>query len=508
MAGGIERDRQRADRHGRTSVGVPQRSVDPSPTDASHAAPEPLTTTLQRWAGNRAVATLMGAGPGVRAEGPTRAGLRARASVTGADVVSRVLAGTITVQRAVGPLTPAQEKTAVAFNRGRYDVNSIRVIQVIVGTKVDGNFGPVSAQAVATFQQGGGIGATGQVDQPTLDRVVARCVTNGQQDYGIYAAANFFGINTRAGALTVSFASGQATAGANKFEAGGLRVITLGPTALTNSAKIRDSINAQLAVPAPAAAAPGPTPNLLTPKQVKTAIAFDKQRLRDPRSVRAIQAFIGATPDGLFSADTVQRIANFQNGAGLTEDGQIGRITANPLVMGMVGTGDRNSAIRTIVDFFKLDENGLVDIHFSSSDGNNATTTDQAIPGNSAITIGPSAFAQGWAGLVHTIAHEYEHVRQNRVGIADLPISEFLGERVEILSRGMDEEDLAGFMDDARRALTQWNLMPAAQRRANFAKFVEVRNKVRARLAAAAKVAPLSAPNAATLAGYNAVVKP
>ena len=51
---------------------------------------------------------------------------------------------------------------------------------------------------MATFQQTAGIVATGQVDQPTLDAVVARCVTNGQQDYGIYAAADFFAIPTKA----------------------------------------------------------------------------------------------------------------------------------------------------------------------------------------------------------------------------------------------------------------------------------------------------------------------
>jgi peptidoglycan hydrolase-like protein with peptidoglycan-binding domain len=501
MVGSTER--ARSDRRGRP-VGGPTRSAAAPVNPAQPArSAEPVTTALQHRAGNRAVAQLVGA-----TTDPASAGrLRAWTPATGPDVTSRVLAG-VTVQRAPGPLTPAQERAAITFVRGHSDVNAIRVIQVIVATKVDGNFGPVSAQAVATFQQGAGLGATGQVDQPTLDAVVARCVTNGQQDYGIYAAANFHGINVRGGALTVSFASGQAAAGATAFEAGGLRVITLGPTALTNSAKIRDTINAQLAVPAPAAAAPGPTPNLLKPNQAKAAIAVNKRSLRDPRSVRAVQAFIGATADGVFSGDTVQRVANFQNGAGLKEDGQIGRITINPLVMGMVGAGDRNSAIRAIVDFFKLDENGLVDIHFSSTDANNATTTDQAIPGNSAITVGPSAFAQGWAGLVHTIAHEFEHVRQNRVGIADLPISEFLGERVEILSRGMDEEDLAGFMDDARRALREWNKMPAAQRRANFAKFVEVRNKVRARLAKAAKAAPLSAADSATLTAYNAVVKP
>jgi hypothetical protein len=48
--------------------------------------------------------------------------------------------------------------------------------------------------------------------------------------------------------------------------------------------------------------------------------------------------------------------------------------------------------------------------------------------------------------------------------------------------------------------------MPADQRRANFGKFVEVRNKVRARLAKAPK--PLSAADQTTLTGFNAVVKP
>ncbi len=461
-----------------------------------------LAAVLQRQAGNQAVTGLVRqAHPAAR----LLAGSAQNGQATGLSV-SRLLDSQVVLQRAPGPLTPAQEKTAITFNRAQYDVNSVRVIQVIVATTVDGQFGPISAQAVATFQQTNGIVASGQVDQPTLDAVVARCVTNGQQDYGIYAAADFFAIPTKANALTVSFKAGQAAAGANSFEAGGLRVITLGPTGMTNSAKIRDTINAQLALPAPAVAAPGPTPTLLTAKQEKAAIAFDRAKWHDPRSIRAIQAFIGAAPDGIFSADTVQRIANFQNGAGLKEDGQIGRITINPLVMGMAGAGSQNSAIRAILDFYRLDENGLVDIHFDTADPNNATTTDQAIPGNSAITISPNAFTQGFAGLVHTIAHEMEHVRQNRVGIADLPISEFLGERIEILSKGMDEEDLAGFMDDAGRALREWNKMPAAQRRANFGKFVEVRNKVRARLAKAPH--PLSAANQTVLTGYNAVVKP
>ena len=488
---------------------MPQAAKKPAPAQrrnppAAKSEPpsRPLAVTLQRQAGNQAVSSL------VQRDHPAARLLYGSGANghAGALSVSRLLDSQVVIQRAPGPLTPAQEKSAITFNRAQYDVNSVRVIQVIVRTTVDGQFGPISAQAVATFQQASGIAATGQVDQPTLDAVVARCVTNGQQDYGIYAAADFFAIPTKANALTVSFKTGQAAAGANSFEAGGLRVITLGPTAMTSSATIRDTINAQLALPAPAVAAPGPTPTLLTAKQEKAAIAFDRSKWHDPRSILAIQAFIGASPDGIFSADTVQRIANFQNGAGLKEDGMIGRVTINPLVMGMAGAGSQNSAVRAIIDFYRLDENGLVDIHFDTADPNNATTTDQAIPGNSAITISPNAFAQGFAGLVHTIAHEFEHVRQNRVGIADLPISEFLGERIEILSKGMDEEDLPGFMNDAARALQQWNLMPVAQQRANFAKFIEVRNKVRARLAKAPK--PLSAADQATLTGFNAVVRP
>jgi len=485
---------------GNRSAAMPVRTND-RPGRGGQPGSVALALALQRQAGNHAVSGLVSTGSAARL-------LTVPVAATAGDLstVSRALDSTVVVQRAPGPLTPAQERAAITFNRAQYDVNSVRVIQVVVATTVDGNFGPISAQAVATFQQAQGITASGQVDQPTLDAVIARCVTTGNQDYGIYAAADFFAIPAKTNALTVSFKSAQATAGANSFEAGGLRVITLGPTAMTSSATIRNTINAQLAVPAPAAAAPGPTPTLLKPKQEKSAIAANRAKWHDPRSIRAIQAFIGATPDGVFSADTVQRIANFQNGAGLKEDGVIGRITINPIVMGMAGAGSQNSAIRAVIDFYRLDQNGLVDIHFDTADPNNATTTDQAIPGNSAITISPNAFTQGFAGLVHTIAHEFEHVRQNRVGIADLPISEFLGERIEILSKGMDEEDLAGFVNDAGRALAQWNLMPADQRRANFAKFVEVRNKVRARLAKAPH--PPSAANQTLLTGFNAVVKP
>jgi hypothetical protein len=124
--------------------------------------------------------------------------------------------------------------------------------------------------------------------------------------------------------------------------------------------------------------------------------------------------------------------------------------------------------------------------------------------------------AQPFAGIVHSIAHEFEHVRRLRQGIADADTNEFLGEAVEILSVGMPQEAIENvavgnpafveFMNDAERALHHWNLMPLADQRNFRSRFVAVRARVRARLAAA--TAAQQALHAPTLAAYNAVVLP
>jgi hypothetical protein len=74
------------------------------------------------------------------------------------------------------------------------------------------------------------------------------------------------------------------------------------------------------------------------------------------------------------------------------------------------------------------------------------------------------------------------------------------------MSVGMEEENFAGFVDDAGRALAQFSAMPAALRKQNWAKFVEVRTRVRSRFAGAS--AADQAANAPLLVNYNAVVKP
>src|SRR4029453_1732872 len=61
-----------------------------------------------------------------------------------------------------GFLTPAQETAAIDFNNARYDERSIRIFQIITGAAVDGQFGRLSAEAVAGFQNANGLGEEGK----------------------------------------------------------------------------------------------------------------------------------------------------------------------------------------------------------------------------------------------------------------------------------------------------------------------------------------------------------
>jgi peptidoglycan hydrolase-like protein with peptidoglycan-binding domain len=416
------------------------------------------------------------------------------------SVGQRVLA------RAPGPLTPAQEKAAVAAAK-RFSSNAIRVIQLTVATVSDGKFGPISAQAVAVFQAAIPHAQDGIVDEPTLDAMVVANHTAGADDETLALVESFYGIDVRRDALSVRSDATLVNASAMTTESANLRMITVGPSAFTSGAAVRDAINAQLVAPIAPGAAPGPVPAVLTAKQAKSAVEFNTSKLRDRRSVVAVQSLVGNATTGVWDADTAQRVAALQQAAGgLTVDGKIGQQTMRELGIQLEAAGQRNSLLRLIADFFKLDENGLLDISFDPAIASNASTGSRAIPGPTKIRVGPSGFTQGYEGLVHTVAHEFEHVRQRRVGIQSRDIREFLGERIEILSKGMLEEDMAGLADDAGRALDHFNAMTVAEQRAEWGHFTEIRNKVRQRFRAATAVDQVI--HAQVLIDYNAVVRP
>ncbi len=447
---------------------------------ARSAGPEPLGPTtvlsLQRAAGNAAVAGIVG---------------------------RRVLA------RAPGPLTAAQERAAVAAGRALLTRTGARVLQEIVNTGVDGSFGPITAQAVATFQGTSGLGQTGIVDRATLDALVASAVTNAMHDEAIFLVADWENLDIVSGTLTVRHDPALAAiVDSNMTRQGGnLRVITISASAFANSTRLGNAIRTNVTAANPARAAPAAAPAALTRTQVRAATSFNRSKFRDRRSAEIIQAQCGSALTGAFTDDDAQRITVIQAAAGLTPDGKVGRQTLRELVRRLDLAGERDAAIRLIIDFHRFNEDGLLDIAFDATvTTSNAETGSAQIPGPTTIRVGPSAFTQGYEGLVHTIAHELEHTRQRRIGMQDRNQREFLGERIEILSVGMEEENFAGFLSDATRALAQFNAMPAALRRQNWSRFVDVRTKVRSRFAGAS--AADQAANAALLANYNAVVRP
>ena len=419
------------------------------------------------------------------------------------------------VMRAPGPLTAAEEASARKFTARHYDERSIRIIQVITGTTVDGIFGDVSAQAVATFQSPPrALVVDGKVGPNTLNAMVADRVAANRREHAIQLVVDFHDLNVTQDTLSIRFDPALGVIlGTTDFEAGGLRVIRLGPAAFTDEPTLLATIRAELARPAPAVAPIGPRPTLLTPAEEISAIKFNRARFTDRRSVLAIQGHVGANPDGIFGPDTVERIADAQRAAGVGVDGKVGIITLELFVTALIAAGQQNSALRLIVDFFNIRDNGnLLDVVFDPAlvipppqgPANAATNFRPNEPVR--VRVGPFGIAQPFASLVHTIAHEFEHVRRLKEGLADVPTHEFLGEAIEILSVGMPEEDFANFVDDANNAVTSWNGMPLANQRRFRARFIAVRERVRQRFAAATPAE--QAANAAVLTAFNTVVLP
>jgi hypothetical protein len=348
----------------------------------------------------------------------------------------------------------------------------------------------------------------GIVDEATLDAMVVANHTAGMDDETLALVESFFSLDVRSDTLSVRSDPTLATASAMTTESANLRMITIGPSAFTSAVAVRDAITAQLGAVIAGPAAPGPVPAVITAAQARAAVTFNRSRLRDRRSVIAVQSLVGNALTGVWDVDTVQRVAQLQQNTGgtLVVDGKIGQQTMREIGIQLEAAGQRNSLLRLIVDFNKLDENGLMDVSFDPTVAANAETGSFAIPGPTTVRVGPSGFTQGYEGLVHTVAHEFEHVRQRRVGIQSRAIREFLGERIEILSRGMIEEDMAGFADDAARALANFNAMTVLEQRAEWGHFVDIRTKVRQRFRAASPVDQVI--HAQVLIDYNAVVRP
>jgi len=219
-------------------------------------------------------------------------------------------------------------------------------------------------------------------------------------------------------------------------------------------------------------------------------------------------------PDAIFGPDTAERIAEAQDIAGLPANGQIDQATLEVFSTALIAANNQNALIRVILDFFNIaDDGNLLDVFFDPTVGPHDAETDFRANEPVGVRVGPSTFAAPFNHMVQIIAHEFQHVRSFRQGVANRDTIEFLGFANEIATPGLPPlglEPVAGlpcaFACHARIARTHWNSMPLADRRANRARFIQVRTAVRTTIAAG--TAAQQVLHAAELAAYNAVVVP
>ena len=433
------------------------------------------------------------------------------------------------VQRRI--LTPAESTAAVAADRALFTTLTARVLQTVAGVPAanrDGAIGPATVRAISDLQTAQGLPDNGVVDQATMDRMVPDSLANRRPEHGIQLVLHFFNLATSSDVLVVRHNAGAVTfegirmvglvpvpqfsPASTAFESGGLRVIDVGNGAFVSATVLRDTLQRELRRAAPAAGPAAVTPTRLTAAQASSGLAFTRARYSDERSARAIQGGVGAPVTGAWDVATIQFVADAQQAAGVVVDGKVGIVTTEVLYTQLVA-GNPNAALRLLVDFFDIrDEGNLLAVSFDPT-VTTLASTDNRPHEPVRVRVGSDGLTLPFAGAVHNIAHEFEHVRRLRERVTSPQTNEFLGEALEVLSVGMPEETLDpvnathdDFISDATRCLQNWNLMPLADRRRFREKFVAVRRKVLQRIDSA--TAAQRAANAGLRTNYVAVVLP
>lgn len=223
---------------------------------------------------------------------------------------------------------------------------------------------------------------------------------------------------------------------------------------------------------------------LLSVREAQAAIRYNEQRFHN-WGMELVQDMVGAPVTGTADRRTVRMVTQWQRDHGLTVDGKVGRYTLQPIVEAYIDERFRNKAIHLVIDGHNLDPSplprGRFSVFYDQSLPTAGKTLKRKKKGPKWVKIGPSAFGS-YEELVHTLAHEMEHVHQP-YGMGR-HVKEFRGEATEVLSAGMQLESVEGMMGDATRLLFHWNQMSAKDRyeKTNTDLFNRVREEVRRRL--------------------------
>jgi hypothetical protein len=241
----------------------------------------------------------------------------------------------------------------------------------------------------------------------------------------------------------------------------------------------------------------------LTEAEKADAATYNNNRFNS-RSTEMILDMMGAAGRTRFTPEMSTEIQAWQADFRLTPDGKIGLVTLETLCRAMIACGMRDPVIRLIIDGHNFTQTGVASIRYDRTLTTANASTGGAFGSSQTIRVGPPGFRQGYRGLVHTIRHELDHAEVRSAGASNRPWREFRAECIEITSAGMLLESLAGLLDDAGRAIDNWDHMTAAERTAEADRFRTARRELLRRWNAA-PAAQRTAARQAIVNRWNAV---
>jgi hypothetical protein len=406
-------------------------------------------------------------------------------------------------QPATQLLTPQAAKAAAAEANRLYDEDSRRALKSFSGRTVDASpFSEADAEAFAHLQQQLHLTPTGKADEAWFDAMLKILgPTHAARSLFIHLVVDRAGLDVSS-ALSVVYDGALTAASDIQAFDGGVTEIKLGNGAFASYATMLAEIRKQLAKkPAAGAVTAVGAAVLKDPKAQQDAIAFNRAKLSDKRSIRIVQGLMGAKPTGVWDADAVRHIAAKQAGAGYKADGKLELPTMEFVNALLIGNNEQDAALQVLIDYYDLDRAHAWDVRFmpqpTAGPGARAHAQTLGVANGlgGVVEIYPLGTMQPFAGLVHTLAHELGHVEQRLQGIASDAVREFLSEGIEIESKGMPEElieseadiDLMvqgrpvsspGFVTDCGQLMNAWDAMTLTEKTANVARFRQLRTLI------------------------------
>jgi hypothetical protein len=408
-------------------------------------------------------------------------------------------------------LTQDQVDYAVEQTRSRLNRTSIQTLQELIGGHADGNWTSAFVHSLSRFQERTAGPANGLIGTATLDALVERALGRSLETRVIHLVADFLDLRLDDTVSSIRYAGSLQQ---EWYLSGGDAVgqILIGPPAMGSFSSIRQALteaHERVSQP-PAMGQPVGMPH----DEAERTVVINMQTLRDPRSIRGLQSFLLGDVTGKWELDTCHRIADFQAREGLsTEKGDEGRLYDDTMrrILFLLSFHHykRDVVIRMIVDWYRMDERGVVDVLYEPTQYAAQEVKFTGRPGPGEITFGTEAFAYGQESLVHTVQQAFAEANHHAAGMSPLQ-SEFLGARARVVSNVVDDfsTDLdpllsRGFVLDAKEALDAFLALPQNVQERQAKAFESMRKAVvwRYELATPAE----RTGHAALLAAYQAV---